>query len=484
MCINHLRLAVLITLWLSATFSNGQTRSPNIILILADDQGWGTTSVLMDEQVKESASDYYRTPNLEALAKKGVVFSSGYSPHSNCSPSRASILTGKSPAQLKLTDIIERNTGPLYQGNFLIPPQHVDRLSDEELTIAEWIRQHRPDYASAHFGKWHLANGGPKMNGFDEGDGATTNREGDKNPSDDPKQVYSLTKRGIAWMEEQVAKGKPFYLQLSHYAVHLSMAASPSSLKEVAQWPEGGRHNDKMFAAMTKDLDNSVGLLLNRLKELGIDNNTYIIYTSDNGTYPTNDPANINGPLHGWKASLWEGGIRVPFIISGPGISPGVSNVPVVGYDIFPTICAWLGINKLPDGVEGGSLLPLLQKADNKVERTRDFLVFHFPHYQLQKAIHPTTALFRGMYKLLKFHETGALRLYKLDEDLAETKDLSAIYPEVVAELSTLMNNYLTEIDAGLPKINPRYNAEKDPGKNYKDVKLKLMNEPYFLIEK
>ncbi|MBD8490881.1 sulfatase [Echinicola sp. CAU 1574] len=458
-----------------------QSGSPNIILILADDQGWGTTSIQMDPEIEDSKSDYFKTPNLERLAKSSVVFSQGYSAHPNCSPSRASLLTGKSPARLNMTDIIERNTGPLYEGNYLIPPQHVNEISSKDYTIAEWIKKFKPEYRAAHFGKWHLGNGGPSQHGFDTGDGPTSNAEGDNNPPSDPKRIYSTTDKAKRWMEQQVKDGKPFYLQISHYAVHLSMDASPKAEETVSTWEKGERHNHSKFAAMTLDFDNALGDLLNTVNELGIRENTYIIYTSDNGTYPTSNPSNINGPLHGWKASLWEGGTRVPFMIDGPGISAGRLEQQVVGYDLFPTICEWLGIHELPEGYDGGSLANLLNGKSKSVERPNDFLVFHFPHYQLQKASHPATSIYWGDYKMIKFYETGTFQLYDLKSDLSEQKNLSYIYPEIIAQMDDMMEDYLERVNAKEPVVNDQYTEDSDPGRLFKDRKLRIMREPYFI---
>lgn len=462
-----------------------QTKSPNIIVILTDDQGWGATSVSIDNTIEESSSDFIRTPNLESFAEGGTIFSNAYASHPNCSPTRASLLTGKSPAQLRFTDIVGRDTGPLYEGNFLIPPMHISQLPDEEVTIAEWIKQHKPEYRAAHFGKWHVGREGPTFHGFDAGDGPTANDEGRESIHDNPKRMVGITDRGNEWMEAQVSEGNPFYLQISHYAVHLSMEYHPETLEEVSTWPKGKRHQHERFAAMTKDLDTSIGRLLNKVQELGIEDNTYIIFTSDNGTYPTENPTNINGPLHGWKATLWDGGIRVPFIVNGPGIGTGQIDQPVISYDIFPTICDWLNIEELPDDrLEGGSIVPLLDTGGKtKVKRSRDFIVFHWPHYQLQKGSHPVSAIRDGNYKLLKFYETGDLHLYDLEQDYSESRNIAQVKPEVTKELHRKLKRYLNEVGAGLPVVNLNYDPEKNPGKSHIDIKEKLMNNTYFVIE-
>jgi len=467
-----------------SVFSIGfaEAQSPNIVLVLTDDQGWGATSVLMDENVPQSRSDYIKTPSLEKLAARGMVFSQGYAPHPNCSPSRYSILTGKSPALLQMSDIVGRHKGPFFEGNRVIPPPHVDDIADEEITIAEWIKQHRPEYATAHFGKWHINGGGPERHGFDADSGATGNREG-KRDDPDPKRIFSITKSGNEWMETQVKAGKPFYLQLSHYATHLALYSRKETLEEVEARTPGKRHNQAEYAAMAQDLDTGLGMTLDKIRELGIEDNTYVIYLGDNGSYPLPNPGNTNGPLHGWKATLWEGGIRVPFIVAGPGVSQGRSRERVVGYDLFPTIADWLGLGSVPDGQEGGSLAKVLSGEPNaRVSRANPFLVFHFPHYQLQKGGQPSTALYQGDYKLIKFWETGDYHLYNLKKDLDESENLSKTDTNRTVRMSLLLDDYLRSIRAGIPTVNTQFDPKKDPGKQWADIKARLVEEPYFIV--
>lgn len=464
--------------------SDSKKTEPNIIVFLTDDQGWGSTSLQCDKKIKDSKSDYMNTPNLEKLAARGVCFSNGYAPHPNCSPSRLSILTGKSPAQLKMTDIIGRNSGSHYKGNILNPPKHINAIPNEEMTIAEWIKKKNSNYRTAHFGKWHLGGGGPKKHGFDGGDGSTSNREGNGKDPEDPKQIFGIVTRGNRWMEEQVKASKPFYLQYSHYATHLKIQSKKSTLEKCEKRKPGKRHTIASFAAMTEDLDEGLGQVMQKVKDLGIDNNTYIIYLADNGSYPLDNPQNTNGPLHGWKATVWEGGIRVPFVVTGPGVKTKQSDTRVVGYDLFPTICEWIGIRDLPSGVEGGSLVQVLTDQKEEVKRPNDFLVFHWPHYQLAKGGQPTTALYEGPYKLIKFWEKNEYKLFNLNSDLQEVKDLSGQHKEVKERMSENMTAYLKNINAGLPKKNNQYKEDKDPGKKYRHVKEQLMNEPYFVISK
>jgi len=460
-----------------------KSKSPNIVLILTDDQGWGATSVLMDKKVPESKSDFIKTPQLEKLADRGVIFSQAYAPHPNCSPTRYSVQTGKSPALLQMSDIVGRHKGPFFEGNRLIPPPHVDDIADEEITIAEWIKQHRSNYTTAHFGKWHINGGGPERHGYDASTGETSNREGEtKDPN--PKRIFSITKSGNDWMEEQVAAKKSFFMQISHYATHLSMQSRESTLNDAKARKAGKRHNNAMHAAMAEDLDTGVGMTLAKIKELGIEDNTYVIYIADNGTYPVISPGNVNGPLHGWKATTWEGAIRVPLIIAGPGIKHDRRRNMAVGYDLFPTICDWLRIKSLPDGIEGGSLADLVTGDPNaEVVRPHDFLVFHFPHYQLQKGGQPSTSLHQGNYKLIKFWETGGYHLYDLSKDLDESENLSKTQSNRTVKMSQMLDQYLVSIKAGIPTVNTQFDPDKDPGRNYLDIKAQLVAEPFFNLD-
>lgn len=471
---------------IGAQASKGSMRSPNIIVILADDQGWGTTSVLMDPAIAASKSDYIKTPNLEALAKRAVVFTNGYAAHPNCSPTRASILTGLSPAALHLTDIIERHKGPLYENNKLIPAAHIDGLPDDILTIAAFIKSKRPEYQTAHFGKWHLGNGGPEKHGFDKSDGETSNREGNLRLDGNPKDIYGITERGIAWMKNKVAEHKPFYMQLSHYATHLAIEAKRETIEKVKGRPVGQRHNDTRFAAMSEDLDDGIGRLMRAIKEAGIEDNTYIVYLADNGSQPTKSPGNINGPLHGWKATVWEGGVRVPFLVAGPGIKHAYAKQTVVSYDLFPTICEWLDIRNLPKQLEGGSLVAALRRPASElpIERPRDFVVFHFPHYQLEKGSQPATAMIKERFKLIHFYEDDKDFLFDLRKDIAESKNLADQQPDRVKQMRKEMQRYLSSINAVLPAPNPAYTASKDPGRKFADIKKRLLTIPYFVIEK
>ncbi len=441
---------------------------PNFIVILTDYQGWGTTSVLMDPLVSESKSDFFQTPNIEKLAASGMRFSQAYASHCNCSPSRASLQTGRSPAALHLTDIIERDSGPMYEGNKLIPPQHVAALSKEDKTIPQLLKAAHSEYRAAHFGKWHLAGGGPQNFGYDVSDGPTGNGAGNrlKNLPDDPKKIFSVTRRAIDFMQAEAKAGHPFYLQISHYATHEANQSRPATREKFQQTTKGNRHDNVAYGAMLADLDTGIGQLLEAVKAAGIADHTYIIYTADNGSVPTEDPGSLNGPLHGYKASVWEGGIRVPFMVTGPGIKADTINrTPVVGYDILPTICDLAGIATWPKTVEGGSLKPVLLGENKAVmKRPEDFLVFHWPHYQHGRHSTPDTTILADGWKLHYWWETGQTQLFQLDQDLRELKDLTSTQAERTRNLTSRLTNYLATIRAQLPTPNLDYKPNAKPG--------------------
>lgn len=457
---------------------------PNIILVIVDDQGWGSTSVQMEDGNPLSRSDFMQTPNLERLAARGIRFSRGYAAHPNCSPTRYGLLTGKSPAKLQATDISRRFPGNdrYYQGNMLNPPTGEMVFREEEVSIAELIEANHPEYTYAHFGKWHIGDRGPEGAGFDAGDGPTQNAEGNAAIEDDPKLTFSLTERSIAWMEDQVAAGEPFYLQVSHYSVHTKTETLRETLAKYRALPMPERHNMPSYAAMSEDLDTGLGLLLDAVERLGIKDNTYVIYISDNGGYNYPMAANINGNLHGWKETIWEGGVRIPFIIAGPDVPVGQRDAMAVTTDIFPTIADWLGIETLPKGVEGGSLVPVLMDASLAgVERPVEHVVIHKPHYAWIKSAVPNSAIYDGDYKLIHFYEDGESLLFNLRLDPEETRDLSDDLPSVAATMETALFDYLESVDAGMPTPNPGFDPANDPAALYRPDMVRLRTEAYFI---
>jgi len=326
----------------------------------------------MDLNREDSRSDFYQTPALERLAAGGMRFSQGYAPHPNCSSTRMSIQTGKSPVRLGTTDILDvvdatSGYGLAFYDRFYLNkpmkvPMPIGALPAEEVTIAEFVKEHRPEYATAHFGKWHMKGGSPSNHGYDEHHGETSNFEVNAGEPD-PKLIGKVTDDSLGFIRKQTEAGKPFLLQISHYAVHTPVLAQTKFIEKYEGLEPREIHSNRSYAAMTEDLDGSLDSLLAVLEELGIEENTYVIYTSDNGgEIGSGSMPTVNSPLNKGKTHTWEGGIRVLFIVRGPGIEAGTqSDVPVIGWDFFPTIVEWLGIDTaLLKDIDGGSFAGLI----------------------------------------------------------------------------------------------------------------------------
>ena len=295
----------------SADFSKEKEKNPtppNFILILADDQGWNGTSVKMMHNETGSKSDYFETPNLELLAERGIRFSDAYAGAPVCAPSRYSIQFGKTPARLSLIRV-GMNTDHIDHEGFTSIPKALKKINSQ--------------YKTAHFGKWGMGSN-PSVLGYDVSDGPTKNKDGNftnnktqwiHTTKEDPKNIFSLTDRAIEFVKSSTAKAKPFYLQISHYAVHADIESKEKSFARLKEKPKGAQQKDAGYAAMTFDLDEGLGILLEKLKELGIQDNTYIIYMSDNGSVPNIPGAkkyekSYNYPLSRGKWDALEGGVR------------------------------------------------------------------------------------------------------------------------------------------------------------------------------
>lgn len=426
---------------------------PNIILMLSDDQGWSGLSVAMHPDVRGSRNAAHHTPSLEKLAAQGMRFTMGYSPAPVCSPTRISIQTGKSPAQLHWT-----KAAPPEPGRKLTEPPLIRSLAPGETTVAELLKL--AGYATAHYGKWHLSGGGPGQHGYDEHDGDTGNEQAFRFVDPNPVDIFGMAERAEAFMKRSRDAGKPFYIQLSWNALHASGNARKATLAKYAASMQGANEKSVSVAAITEDLDAGVGRVLQSLDQLQLADSTYVIYMGDNGA-----SGNRGSALRGGKGGVWEGGIRVPFIVRGPGIAPNSwCHTPVVGFDLLPTFCEWAGIPaaKIPANVEGGSFAPLLANAGRgEVRRSRDFLVFHFPHYQGSDG--PQTALLKGTTKLIRFLEDDHVELYDLASDIGESADLAAAQRDTARQLNQQLTDYLAAIDAQMPTANPDYDPNAPP---------------------
>ncbi len=416
--------------------------SPNFVVILTDDQSWVGSSLQMLPDDPHSKSDYYQTPNIERLAAMGTRFSQGYAPAASCSPTRRSLLIGQNPA---------RHIYNTDRGNWT-------KKYREQLSIPGMLKEANPNYRSAHFGKWDMRFDmvTPEEMGYDISDGYTGNanvhtRKNGSSTHNDPKLLWSITERAVNFMAEQAKAGHPFYLQISHYAVHMDVAYRTKTLEEVNSWPKGSKHSAPEFAAMTKDMDTAVGILLDSIESLGLQNTTYVFFLSDNGGRDviTEKHGNLrqqNSPLRDGKHYFYEGGIRIPFIVAGPGIEKNtISAVPVTGLDILPTVADLAGYpNTLPDSIDGGSMKPVLfPDGKGKVDRPKPFLIFHQSVDRLAQS-----ALRMDNFKLVKTWSKNRIELFDLSNDIGETTDLSKKLPEKTAQLLALMKSYLDTVGA------------------------------------
>lgn len=423
---------------------------PNIIFLLSDDQHWNETSVQMHPEHENSKNSDYMTPHLEALASEGMRFSAAYAPAPVCSPTRASIQTGLSPATLHWC-----KAGPPVSasGNYKLLPSSSRKSLEKEQTFASILQ--KAGYATAHFGKWHIGGGGPESRGYDVSDGDIGNEAAAKFKDTNPVDIVGMTTRAGEFMQQQVKSNKPFYLQMSYLALHQPANASQKNIARFTKLHPEMKQRTVQRMALTADLDDGVGVLLEQIKKLKIENDTYVIYMSDNGA-----GGRGNALIKGGKGSLDEGGTRAVFIVRGPGV-PENSWSPqrVVGYDLFPTFCSLAGVKaSLPNNLEGGDLTKLFKGKNSSVERPQPGLLFHFPHYQTST---PVSALYHDNYKLVRNYETGSDSLYAITTDIGEKNDLSAAKPELQQKMQKMLNQQLTSTNAVIPHKNPNYDPNK-----------------------
>ncbi len=449
-------------------------KGPNVLFILVDDLGWSDLGCY--------GSTLYQTPNIDRFATEGMSFSAAYAA-SMCSPSRASIMTGKYPARLGITTWIgDKQPDNFNKNTKHLPPRYVDRLPLEEVTIAETLREH--GYATQLAGKWHLGPERffPEDQGFDINRGGVNwsapnggkryfSPYGNKRLEDGPDGEHlpdRLAGEAIAFMKEQSEAGRSFFAYLPFYSVHVPLMA-PADLIEKYQrkdLPEDryrdgvvrkdylAVQNNPIVAAMVEAMDRAVGKVLTSLTELGLDDDTIVIFTSDNGG--TNHTS--NAPLRAGKCHLYEGGIRVPLIMRWPGkIEPGSSCSEMVSFtDFYPTILDLLDLPLLPDQhLDGISFAPLLDGADSL---PRDTLYWHFPHYMRDE---PSSAIRSGDWKLIEFFEDDRLELYNLEEDLGEHVNLVAKHPDRVKHLHKRLKLWRQSVDAAMLTENPNYDPTR-----------------------
>ncbi|MGE0145001.1 MAG: sulfatase-like hydrolase/transferase [Planctomycetota bacterium] len=438
---------------------------PNFVFVLAEGVGFADTSVALQDSLPDAHVAPTITPQLSRLAIEGVRVPEFYVSAPRCTPSRASFLTGRGAARLGITYVNEggaerrgdrgdRSGGRRQDGQQerrLLPPASDTELPDTVTTIAEML--HGAGYATAHFGKWHVGRATPAAHGFDVHDGANTNQGPGRDRTPNPEQAFAITDRGLAFVREQVAAGRQFYLQLSHYGGGSADESRPETRQALAAELRGMSGKSAWQRAILADVDHNLGRLLDLLVELDIADNTYVIFSSDHGAAGRNS----NLPLRGGKGSVFEGGLRVPFVIRGPGIPAGqAASARGSGTDLLPTVAELAGIEQVPEGVEGASLVAALRDPrSGKVKRPEDALVVHFPHYDLGYA--PASAIFMGQYKLLRDYESGTVSLFDVRADPQEAHDLVGQEPDLVKRLQRLLDERLRRVDARLPTPNPAF---------------------------
>jgi len=439
-------------------------RKPNFIFILIDDLGWTDLGCY--------GSTFYQTPNIDRLASEAMRFTNAYAACPVCSPTRASILTGRYPARLHLTDWIPGHKRPRAK---LRVPEFNQQLPLKEVTIAEALK--RAGYVSGSIGKWHLARPPgaagegkavfPGDQGFDFGFGGDHRGHppsyfypyGIPNISSGRKGEYltdRLTDEAEAFIEKN--KDNPFFLYLGHYGVHTPLQAKPEIVAKFQKKakPEAAQSNAK-YAAMIQSVDESVGRIVKKVDELRIAARTVIVFTSDNGGLI---PVTSNAPLRAGKGTLYEGGIRVPMIVRWPKavMARSVCDVPVSTVDFHPSILEIAGVEDVQGNVvDGVSIVPLLKQTGRL---RRDAIYWHYPHYHPGGAT-PSGAVRDGDLKLIEFYEDGHVELYSLREDLGEADDLAPKMPQKAAELREKLAEWRRGMNAQMPTPNPDYVRRK-----------------------
>ena len=428
----------------------------NVLFLLTDDLGW--------HDIAPFGNTFIDTPNLSRLASESARLPNAYAACPVCSPSRASILTGKYPARLHLTDWIPgRRPGPNWK---LRTPAFEQALPLEETTLAEALAP--SGYRSGAIGKWHLGGEGhlPTDQGFNVNIGGTKAGQPPRyfGPIDlpglrlEPGEFLTsrLTQEGTRFIRE--TGPRPYFLYEAQFTVHMPLQAPPdlvAKYKARDTWDV-----DPTYCAMVETADASVGGLLRTLEETGEAQRTIVIFTSDNGgvRYQGRRPVPVtnNAPLRAGKGHLYEGGIRVPLLIRWPGITkPGsVIEEPVIGVDYFPTLCAALGARA--GTVDGVDVRPAL-RGSPLPERP---LFWHYPHYSDQGGA-PGGAVRLGAWKLIEFYEDGRLELFNLEEDIGERRNLVRREPARAKRLHSLLAGWRRSVNASMPEPNPMYDPAK-----------------------
>ncbi len=437
---------------------------PNIVLFYVDDLGWADLGF--------NDSSYYESPNVDSLAAEGVVFNNAYACAPNCAPSRACLMSGMYSPRHGVYTVGSAARGKSADRK-LIPVANETVLMDSIVTLPEQLQQ--LGYRTAHFGKWHLGPD-PTTQGMDVNiagkEWGSPSGGGYHSPFDFPNLVEAapgkyltdrISEEAVAFIEANEAE--PFFLYLAHYSVHTPIQPKAEYADYFRKKQPDRGHKNAGYAAMVRSMDESLGRVLDKLDALDLAGDTIVIFTSDNGGH---GGVTNNRPLRGSKGMLYEGGIRVPFVVRWPKVLTNSRTIetPITGVDILPTLLEVAG--KRPDRkqpVDGLSIIPLL--TNKKTELGRDYIYWHFPAY-LERyrglpepgpfRTTPASAIRDEQWKLIHFYETGTQELYNLKQDLSEQNNVASRHPEVVARLSRALTEWLTDTNAFLPsELNPNY---------------------------
>ncbi|GAA4455712.1 sulfatase [Novipirellula rosea] len=467
----------------------------NFVFILVDDLGC--------KDLGYEGSEFHETPNIDALAASGMRFDHGYAACQVCSPSRASIMLGKATPRHGITDWIGAASGMKWnRDDRVLPADYEHVLPKDDTTLAEAFRE--GGYTTFFAGKWHLGTKGswPEDHGFmiNKGGWDVGSPKGGyfapwENPRlesgpDGESLTLRLANETASFIES--SKDKPFLAYLSFYTVHgpiqtteelcnkyrdkaakMGLTDNDTRFTLQRRLPVRQVQDNPIYAGMVETLDNAVGIVLDKLKETGLDKNTVVIFTSDNGGVSSGDAFSTSLlPLRGGKGMQWEGGIREPYIIHVPGMTPPGSSteVPAIGMDFYPTMLDLAGLPPRPEQhVDGVSLVPVL-KGDNIDDRD---LFWHYPHYGNQGG-EPSSIIRSKQWKLIHYYEDGRNELYNLQSDESEQNDVAAKHPERVAELKKRLDGWLAETGAKIPQPDPRFTQAKFDAR-MKNVREKLM---------
>jgi len=465
--------------------TEGSVHRPNVLFILVDDLGF--------HDLGFTGSEIYETPNIDKLASQAMNFTQGYATSRVCSPSRASIFTGKFTARHGITDWIGARHGTQWRSrnrhDKLLPADYIHELPKEDISLAEVMRT--SGYKTFFAGKWHLGDEGshPEDHGFEKNVGGWKSgspKGGYFSPWENPRLENKqdgenlsmrLALETASFMSEN--RESAFFAFLSFYAVHAPIQTTQEKWDKYRQkivqkgiknraykmervLPIRQEQDNPIYAGLVESTDDAVGVVLDALKELGLEENTIVIFTSDNGGVASGDNySTSNLPLRGGKGYQWEGGIREPYLIRVPWIEDGAgrSDYPVTGADFYPTILDLANFNLLPSQhSDGASLKPLIE--DKTLEMPGRPLFWHYPHYGNQGG-EPSSIIREKNWKLIHYWEDGRNELYNLASDPYEQNDLGDEMPKVTAQLAGKLEKWLTAVNAKLPTIDPDYDQEK-----------------------